>query len=99
MPGALDVAQLATIRARIPGKVVLVNTAGASVADEQAAGVDVAIYHGLCLQAAQHAIEQPCGRSRNNAIFVHLMDRSRPAPRSTHLPVTKTSIGAPLNIA
>jgi methylisocitrate lyase len=58
MPGALDVAQLATIRARIPGKVVLVNTAGASVADEQAAGVDVAIYHGLCLQAAQHAIEQ-----------------------------------------
>lgn len=58
MPSALDVAQLATIRARIPGKVVLVNTAGASVADEQAAGVDLAIYHGLCLQAAQHAIEQ-----------------------------------------
>ncbi len=67
MPSAITVAQLREVRAQIPGKVVLVNAGNASVAQEQEAGVDLAIYNGLCLQAAHRAVATTLQQFRHTA--------------------------------
>lgn len=56
MPTGITVEQLSDIRRLIPAKIVIVNSAPATVADEQAAGADLVIYHSLCLYAATRAV-------------------------------------------
>ncbi len=66
---------MASLRSRIKGKVVITDTPGRSVADEEAAGADVVLYYGLSLYAGYQAVksalddfkrtrERRCGRLR-----------------------------------
>jgi 2-methylisocitrate lyase-like PEP mutase family enzyme len=47
---------LGGIRSRIEGKVMVVDTPGCSVADEERAGADVVLYYGLALYAAHAGV-------------------------------------------
>lgn len=49
--------KLAGLRSRIKGKLVITDTPGRSVADEEAAGADVVLYYGLSLYAAYHGVK------------------------------------------
>lgn len=52
MAAGLDPRVLAEIRPRIDGKVVITDTPGRTVAEEEAAGADVVLYYGFALYAA-----------------------------------------------
>jgi methylisocitrate lyase len=52
MPVGISPVKLKGLRSRIQGKLVTTDTPGRSVADEEAAGVDVVLYYGLSLYAA-----------------------------------------------
>ncbi|HEY1472701.1 MAG TPA: isocitrate lyase/PEP mutase family protein [Pseudolabrys sp.] len=68
MPVGIGPKRLAGLRARIKGKVVTTDTPGRSVADEEAAGVDVVLYYGFSLMAAYHGVKTALGdfkRTRN----------------------------------
>jgi methylisocitrate lyase len=52
MPVGISPMKLKGLRARIAGKIVTTDTPGRSVADEEAAGVDVVLYYGFSLFAA-----------------------------------------------
>ena len=52
MPVGISPMKLKGLRARIEGKLVTTDAPGRSVADEEAAGVDVVLYYGLSLYAA-----------------------------------------------
>jgi methylisocitrate lyase len=53
---------LGGIRDRIEGKVMVVDTPGSSVADEESAGADVVLYYGLTLYAAHAGVELALAR-------------------------------------
>lgn len=72
MPSSITVAQLREVPAQIPGKVVLVNAGNVSVAQEQEAGVDLAIYNGLCLQAAHRAVATTLHQFKQTASIVEV---------------------------
>ena len=57
MAAGLDPKALAGLRARIKGKIVITDTPGRSVADEEAAGADVVLYYGFALYAAYHGVK------------------------------------------
>jgi methylisocitrate lyase len=45
------------LRSRIKGKIMITDTPGRSVADEEAAGADVVLYYGFSLYAAYHGVK------------------------------------------
>src|ERR1019366_2023159 len=49
--------KLAGLRSRIKGKIMITDTPGRSVADEEAAGADVVLYYGFSLYAAYHGVK------------------------------------------
>ena len=57
MAPGLDPRVLAPLRSRIKGKLVTTDMPGRSVADEEAAGIDVVLYYGLSLYAAYHGVQ------------------------------------------
>jgi 2-methylisocitrate lyase-like PEP mutase family enzyme len=57
MAAGLDPKVLAGLRAQINGKIVITDTPGRSVVDEEAAGADVVLYYGLSLYAAYHGVK------------------------------------------
>ncbi len=57
MPVGLDPQRLKEVRARINGKIVITDTPGRSVADEEAAGADVVLYYGFALYAAYRGVQ------------------------------------------
>ena len=52
MPVGIGPKKLAGLRSRIQGKLMITDTPGRSVADEEAAGADVVLYYGFSLYAA-----------------------------------------------
>jgi methylisocitrate lyase len=68
MAPGLDPRRLATVRQRIRGKIVLVDTPGCSIADEEKAGADVVLYYGFTLYAAYDSVKRALAnfaRTRN----------------------------------
>jgi len=63
-PAGIRPQQLAPVRSRIGGKVVITDKPGASVADEEAAGADLVIYYGLTLYAAFSAVRAALAQFR-----------------------------------
>ena len=57
MPVGIDPVKLKALRPRIEGKVVITDTPGRSVADEEAAGADVVLYYGMSLYAAYFGVK------------------------------------------
>jgi len=57
MAPGLDPTVLAGLRSRIKGKIVITDTPGRSVADEERAGADVVLYYGFSLYAAYHGVK------------------------------------------
>ncbi len=57
MAAGLDPEVLAGLRSRIKGKIVITDTSGRSVADEELAGADVVLYYGFSLYAAYHGVK------------------------------------------
>src|SRR5450759_5225544 len=57
MAAGLDPAVLAGLRSRIKGKIMITDTPGRSVADEESAGADVVLYYGFSLYAAYHGVK------------------------------------------
>jgi methylisocitrate lyase len=57
MAAGLDPKVLAGLRSQINGKIVITDTPGRSVVDEEAAGADVVLYYGLSLYAAYHGVK------------------------------------------
>lgn len=57
MPVGIGPKKLASLRSRIKGKIVITDTPGRSVADEEAAGADVVLYYGFSLYAAYHGVK------------------------------------------
>jgi 2-methylisocitrate lyase-like PEP mutase family enzyme len=49
--------KLVGLRSRIKGKIVITDTPGRSVADEEAAGADIVLYYGLSLYAAYFGVK------------------------------------------
>ena len=45
------------MRSRIKGKIMITDTPGRSVADEEAAGADVVLYYGFSLYAAYRGVK------------------------------------------
>jgi methylisocitrate lyase len=58
MAPGLEPQKLATIRSRIKGRIVLVDTPGCSVSDEERAGADVVLYYGFTLYAAYDSVKR-----------------------------------------
>jgi methylisocitrate lyase len=58
MAPGLEPQKLAAIRSRIKGKIVLVDTPGCSVTDEERAGADVVLYYGFTLYAAYDSVKR-----------------------------------------
>ena len=48
--------KLKNVRDQITGRVVMINWKGATIKDEEAAGLAIAIYYGFCLYAAYHGV-------------------------------------------
>ena len=57
MAAGLDPKVLAGLRSQIKGKVMITDTPGRSVADEENAGANVVLYYGLSLYAAYHGVK------------------------------------------
>jgi len=57
MPVGIDPHALKSLRPRIRGKIVMTDTPGRSVADEEAAGADVVLYYGMSLYAAYFGVK------------------------------------------
>jgi 2-methylisocitrate lyase-like PEP mutase family enzyme len=57
MAAGLDPNVLAGLRSRIKGKIMITDTPGRSVADEESAGADVVLYYGFSLYAAYHGVK------------------------------------------
>jgi 2-methylisocitrate lyase-like PEP mutase family enzyme len=57
MPVGIGPKKLAGLRSRIKGKIMMTDTPGRSVADEEAAGADVVLYYGFSLYAAYHGVK------------------------------------------
>ena len=55
--GSSDPNVLAELRSHIKGKIMITDTPGRSVADEEAAGADVVLYYGLSLYAGYHGVK------------------------------------------
>ena len=64
MAPGLDPVALAPIRSRIKGKLVLTDTPGRSLADEEKAGADIVLYYGLTLYAAFAGVKEALARFR-----------------------------------
>jgi methylisocitrate lyase len=58
MAPGLTPQKLTPVRSRINGKIVLVDTPGSSVADEEKAGADVVLYYGFTLYAAYSSVKR-----------------------------------------
>jgi methylisocitrate lyase len=58
MAPGLTPQKLTPVRSRINGKIVLVDTPGCSVADEEKAGADVVLYYGFTLYAAYSSVKR-----------------------------------------
>ena len=56
MPVGIGPKNLAGLRSRIQGKLMITDTAGRSVADEESAGADVVLYYGYSLYAAYRGV-------------------------------------------
>ena len=56
-PSGIPANELAKIRSQIKGKVMITNQAGQSLADEDAAGVNVSLYYGFTLYAAFQGVK------------------------------------------
>jgi 2-methylisocitrate lyase-like PEP mutase family enzyme len=57
MPAGISPDMLRSIRDRIPGKVLVTDTVGSTLADEQAAGADAVLYYGFTLYAAYSGVK------------------------------------------
>jgi 2-methylisocitrate lyase-like PEP mutase family enzyme len=57
MAAGLDPKVLAGLRSQIKGKIVITDTPGRTVADEEAAGADVVLYYGFSLYAAYQGVK------------------------------------------
>lgn len=79
MATGLNAAQLAGVRASIPVKVVLVNTPPETVAQEQAAGADLVIYHSLCLYAATMGVAKALAQFRLSGNLADAADAMQPS--------------------
>ncbi len=65
---------LGGIRSRIEGKVMVVDTPGCSVADEERAGADVILYYGLTLYAAHAGVKRALARFKEEKDATRLSD-------------------------
>jgi methylisocitrate lyase len=76
MPVGISPVKLKGLRSRIQGKLVTTDTPGRSVADEEAAGVDVVLYYGLSLYAAYAGVSAALDsfKRTRDADAAHLRD-------------------------
>lgn len=72
MPTGISTSRLVAIRSQILGKVVLVNSAGESLQQENDAGVDLALYPVLCAQAAHKAVTRTLEAFRASSRIVDI---------------------------
>jgi 2-methylisocitrate lyase-like PEP mutase family enzyme len=75
MTPAIDLELLTALRPRVKGKLVIADTPGRSVADDERAGADVVIYYGFTLFAAFHGVKSALAafkRTRNADEVPHL---------------------------
>lgn len=56
MPSYMDAATLESVRAGVPGNVVLVHRPSAQVCAERQSGANLVVYHDLCVRAAYGAV-------------------------------------------
>ena len=76
MPVGIGPKKLKGLRSRIQGKVVVTDTPGRSVADEEAAGVDIVLYYGMSLYAAYAGVTAALDafKRTRDAVAAHLRD-------------------------
>ncbi len=78
MAAGLDPKLLAGVRSQIKGKIVITDTPGRSVAEEEAAGADVVLYYGFALYAAYEGVKRALDalrKTRNADAVPHLRDQ------------------------
>jgi 2-methylisocitrate lyase-like PEP mutase family enzyme len=81
--------KLAGLRSRIKGKLVITDTPGRSVADEEAAGADVVLYYALSLYAAYFGVKAALDE------FKRARNADAVAERRTDIAEFETFIGYP----
>jgi methylisocitrate lyase len=81
--------KLAGLRSRIKGKLVITDTPGRSVADEEAAGADVVLYYALTLYAAYFGVKAALDE------FRHVRNADAVAERRTDIVEFEKFIGYP----
>jgi methylisocitrate lyase len=74
MATGVTAAQLAAVRSRIPAKVVLVNTPPETVAQENAAGANLVIYHSVCLYAATWGVSKALEKFKHSRDLAEAAD-------------------------
>jgi methylisocitrate lyase len=78
MAPGLDPRKLAPVRARIKGKIVLTDTRGRTVADEERAGANAVLYYGFTLYAAYSGVKRAIGefaKTRNADAMAGVRDQ------------------------
>jgi len=65
-PAGFAPKRLKAVRDQIKGRVVMTNWKGASVKDEEEAGLSIVIYYGFCLYAAYHGMEKALAAFKKN---------------------------------
>ena len=75
MPVGIGPKKLAGLRSRIQGKLMITDTPGRSVADEEAAGVDVVLYYGFSLYAAYRGVKAALDEFKRTRDADALVDR------------------------
>jgi methylisocitrate lyase len=66
-PAGMLPSDLKAVRSQIPGRVVVTDKRGFSVADEKAAGANLVLYYGFTLFAAYQAVEAALAAFRQTA--------------------------------
>jgi methylisocitrate lyase len=89
MSVGIDPKRLKDVRARIKGKMVITDTPGRSVADEEAAGADVVLYYGLSLYAAYFGVKAALDE------FKHTRNADAEVDRRTDIAEFEKFIGYP----
>ncbi len=86
-PAGLSPPQLAAVRSRIPAKVMITDTPGFSVAEEEKAGADIVLYYAFALYAAFDAVAAALAR------FKATRDADAVAPRRAQAEAFEAFIG------
>ena len=78
MAAGMDPISLGRVRSRIKGKVMVTDTPGFAIADEERAGADIVLYYGFSLYAAYYGVKTALAAfkaNRNAEQVPHVRDQ------------------------